>query len=265
MPVDRAFNEVNRGRDVKRGRNGEDTPDVGLAPVYGYLGVAYLRVNRLDEAEQAFRYMRHLECTDPDAYLKLASVYERRNQFDKEAVCLMQVILLDKDNQHPEAWPALNEVFKRINTEPYPCIIQNAAGRAQLDLSRTAVRDTVLDAYRDFVRVFQQAKRKPLAEGARDTAVKQYGFSKEALFDPLFDPTYLKQFPIPVPPDPVFWKPPKVKFELMMPEVQKAVLSQTNNIAPEWLQMEMLNGRAIYTLDQPKRIRVSEEGVVLPE
>ena len=167
VPVDRAFNEVNRGRDVKRGRNGEDTPDVGLAPVYGYLGVAYLRVNRLDEAEQAFRYMRHLECTDPDAYLKLASVYERRNQFDKEAVCLMQVILLDKDNQHPEAWPALNEVFKRINTEPYPCIIQNAAGRAQLDLSRTAVRDTVLDAYRDFVRVFQQAKRKPLAEGAR--------------------------------------------------------------------------------------------------
>src|SRR5581483_10662193 len=55
VPIDRAFNEVNRQRDVKRGRHGADTPDVGLAPVYGYLGVAYLRLNNLDQAERAFR------------------------------------------------------------------------------------------------------------------------------------------------------------------------------------------------------------------
>jgi tetratricopeptide (TPR) repeat protein len=97
IPIDRAFNEVNRARDVKRGRNGADTPDVGLAPVYGYLGVTYMRLGKLDEAERTFKYERHLEPRDPsgDVYLKLAAVQERRGHYEQEAVSLMQAILLD--------------------------------------------------------------------------------------------------------------------------------------------------------------------------
>jgi hypothetical protein len=260
VPIDRAFNEINRTRDIRRGKNGEDTPDVGLAPVYGYLGVAYLRLNLLDQAERSFQYMRHLECTDADSYVKLASVYERRRQYDKEAVCLMQTILLDSTRQ--DAWGALNECFKQINTEPYPCIIASADGRAQLDLSRQAVRETVLEAYRDFVRVFLQAKRDGLAKSARDTAVKQYGFPRESLFDPLFDPSYMKQFPVPVPPDPVFWTDYRVKFSDMLLDVQNAVLSKTSGQAPVELREVMVDGNATYQTADGK-VKVSEYGKVL--
>ena len=222
-----------------------------------------MRLNKLDEAERTFRYMRHLECTDVDSYLKLASVQERRGEFDKEAVSLMQVILLD--STHQEAWQALNEVFKRINHEQLPCIIMSPEGRAQLDLSRETVRETVLEAYRDFVRTFLMAKRPKLAESAGYRGQDLQVPLAPGLFDPLFDPEYQKQsFIVPVPTDPIYWKPAKVKFELMMPEVKEAILSQTNGVVPDELGQEIVDGRSIYTLDQPRRIRVSEEGKVLP-
>jgi hypothetical protein len=142
----------------------------------------------------------------------------------------------------------------------------NAEGRAQLDLSRTAVRATVLEAYREFVRIFLQAKQEKYAESARDVAVKSYGFDRVGLFDPLFDPNYMKNFPVPVPADPVYYHPPDVKFELMMPEVKKAFLDETGGVKPEMLHEQIVDGRAVYSFDLPspkKHIRVSEEGVVL--
>src|SRR5262249_31125762 len=131
-----------------------------------------------------------------------------------------------------DAWQVLNEVFKQINTEPYPALIVTPEGRAQLDLSRTVVQATVLQAYRDFVRTFLQSRRPALAKSAADTAVNSYNYYKDPefrqkYFDPLFDPSYLSKFPRPLPADPVFFKPPQVRFELMLPAVQKAFLEES--------------------------------------
>ena len=121
-------------RDVKRGHNGADTPDVGLAPVYGYLGVAYMRLGLLDQAERTFRYMRHLEPGDPDGYYKTASLQVQRGKLEEAASSLIQVILLDSTRN--DAWQLLNEVFKQINKEPQPCIVVTAQGRTARSLSR---------------------------------------------------------------------------------------------------------------------------------
>ena len=204
VPIDRAFNEVNRARDVKRGHNGADTPDVGLAPVYGYLGVAYMRLGLLDQAERTFRYMRHLEPGDPDGYYKTASLQVQRGKLEEAASSLIQVILLDSTRN--DAWQLLNEVFKQINKEPQPCIVVTAQGRAQLDLSRVAVQSAVREAYRGFVIEFMLANQRKRAEAARDMAISVYHFQPE-LFNDLFDPNYLKIFPTPVPADPVYYDP----------------------------------------------------------
>jgi tetratricopeptide (TPR) repeat protein len=264
IPIDRAFNEVNRGRDVKRGGNGADTPDVGLAPVYGYLGVSYMRLGLIDQADRTFRYMIHLEPTDPDSYLKMANLQIQRGRLDDAAATLVDVILLDNAGPStPPAWQLLNQIFQQINTEPYPCIlIQN--GHAQLDTQRTVVRQAILQAYREFVRNFIQAHRIELAQQARNNAVNMYGFHAE-LFDELFDPDYMKQFPIPIPADPVFYKPPPVRFALMMPEVQKAFIDTTGISTFDTINEEIVAGRAVYYTDQPidgktYRIKISEEG-----
>jgi hypothetical protein len=217
--------------------------------------------------------MRHLEPTDGDAYFKMASlqvyiaqVGNDRAKLEQSAVSLMQCILLDANNQN--AWQLLNEVFKQLNTEPYPCIVVNNEGRARLDLSRSLVQATVLEAYRDFVKFFLLSKRVKLAESARDTAVNQYKFPKAVYFDPLFDPKYLAQFGVPVPPDPIFYKPKPVQFELMMPEVKKAFEDATGRRDIETLNLDIVDGRAQYWLDTTVdgkmcRVRVSEEGKLL--
>ncbi len=267
IPIDRAFNEVNRGRDVKRGGNGADTPDVGLAPVYGYLGASYMRLGLIDQADRTFRYMIHLEPTDPDSYLKMANFQIQRGRLDDAAASLVNVILLDNIGPTaPPAWQMLNQVFQQINTEPYPCIIvQN--GHAQLDPTRTVVRQAILQAYREFVRNFIQAHRIELAQQARNNAVNMYGFHAE-LFDELFDPDYMKQFPVPIPADPVFYKPPPVRFALMMPEVQKAFIDTTGISTFDTINEQIVEGRAVFYTDQPidgksYRIKISEEGKLI--
>ncbi|HEX3356539.1 MAG TPA: hypothetical protein VHS31_06110 [Tepidisphaeraceae bacterium] len=267
IPIDRAFNEVNRGRDVKRGRNGNETPDVGLAPVYRYLGDSYMRLGLLDQAERSYRYMVHLEPTDPESYLKLANLNVQRGRLDDAAANLINVILLDNSGPTTQpAWAMLNSIFQQINTEQTPCIII-LNGHAQLDTQRIAVRQAILQAYRDFVRYFIQARRGDLAQNARNNAVNMYGFSP-ALFDELFDPDYMQKFPVPVPADPVFYKPDPVRFALMMPEVQKAFTDATGNNDLKTIDEEITEGRAVYYTDQSidgkmYRIRISEEGKLL--
>jgi hypothetical protein len=130
------------------------------------------------------------------------------------------------------------------------------------------VRATVLQAYREFIKIFMLAKRVKLAESARDTAVQQYKFESNLYFDMLFDPVYLKQFGIPVPADPVFYKPAPVKFDLMLPEVRNAFEDATNLKKIETLNVEIVDGRAVYWMDanidgKTYRVRVSEEGKLL--
>jgi hypothetical protein len=98
--------------------------------------------------------------------------------------------------------------------------------------------------------------------------VNQYKFPKAVYFDPLFDPKYLAQFGVPVPPDPIFYKPKPVQFELMMPEVKKAFEDATGRRDIETLNLDIVDGRAQYWLDTTVdgkmcRVRVSEEGKLL--
>ena len=98
--------------------------------------------------------------------------------------------------------------------------------------------------------------------------MNQYHFDRKVYFDPLFDPAYLKQFGVPVPPDPMFYHPKPVKFELMLDEVKKAFDDATHKAKIDELNVQIVDGRAQYWQDVPvdgktQRVRVSEEGKLL--
>jgi hypothetical protein len=128
----------------------------------------------------------------------------------------------------------------------------------------------VLRAYKDFVRTFLFAKRTALAKSAMETAVKVYAFDENESFKPLFDPAQTPSYLKPVPPDPVFYKPAPMKFELLMPEVQDQFEKIAGKGTINEVKVEIVEGRAQYYVDafvngKTHRIRVSEEGKLLED
>jgi tetratricopeptide (TPR) repeat protein len=204
VPIDRAFNEVNRGRDVARGKKGDQVPDVGLAPVYLYLGRAYARLGYNDQALAAFKYARHLEPQDAEVYYQMGLVQVRKNQLEDAAASLIQCVIMDP--RRNDAWRALVEVFGHLNTDGQQAVVVDQNGGVHLNMNSRAVRDNFCSAYRDWVRVFRRAKRDDYAKSARDAAIYTYNYPA-TLFDPLFDETIVAE----VPPAPVIYKPPAAK------------------------------------------------------
>ncbi len=71
-PIDRAFDQINRERDLKRGGKIEEQVDVGLPQIYEFLGNDYMTLGMAGQAQQCFEYMRQLGPTDPQPYFKIA-------------------------------------------------------------------------------------------------------------------------------------------------------------------------------------------------
>ncbi|WP_428937262.1 tetratricopeptide repeat protein [Fontivita pretiosa] len=189
--VDRAFNEVNKAKQRLRGDPEKDITDAGLGPVYGTLGMAYTKLGQYDKALARLRYQRQLDPADIDPYLKIATVQLAQQRYDDAAVTLVQCILLDSARQ--EVWQTLIQLYGMAGERGLGTIVQEN-GQFKLNVSHPMVREHLCNAYREFVRVFRQAKRWQMAEDARKVAVDRYQFPR-SLFDPLFEEKVLPVTP----------------------------------------------------------------------
>jgi tetratricopeptide (TPR) repeat protein len=228
VPVDRTFNALNRQKELQRGKKLQDIPDVGLLQVYEYLGNTYTRLAQieqtknpsdrspsLDKARDAYLYMRRLDPTNADAYVKLAQTYfqantreyatahqnEARSNTEQAAIALLQALLLD--NSREQLWGPINTLLQQLNTEPQPAIVVVQNQPPRLDIQRKVVQSVLCSVYQSFVRIMLDCHLLPHAEYFRKAAIET-GFPP-SLFDDIF-----REFgrePPPVPPRPA--QPPQ--------------------------------------------------------
>jgi tetratricopeptide (TPR) repeat protein len=202
--IDRAFNEINRQKDVLRGKakSPDQVADVGLPPLYTLLGPMYARLGRYDEAVQTLRYAQQLDPNDADTHAKLAGILLEQGKAEEGCVQLMQTILFDP--KRGDAWQTLANVFAASNNggDPNPPILQDN-GRLRLSLENRLVRECLCSAYRDMTRLYLRSKRPDYATEERNVAVNNYHFPVT-----LFDPLFVENLPPYAPATPVFYKKP---------------------------------------------------------
>jgi len=173
VPLDRAFNEDNRAKELKRGRKPEEILDIGNHEIYWNLGISCMRVGQLNEAREAYLYMRHLAPANPDAYISLASVAIAQNNLEQAAVHLLQTLLLDNNRQ--EALRTLINVYRQIDREGNALVFgPGSQSQPRLNADSALVRNHLCAAYLDLVQVFVAAKQYELAQTTRDNALKTY-------------------------------------------------------------------------------------------
>jgi tetratricopeptide (TPR) repeat protein len=173
VPLDHAFNDDNRAKELKRGRKPEDIPDIGNHEIYWNLGHSCMRIGQYDNAREAYRYMRHLSPTNPDACISLASVSIAQNKLDEAAVYLLQTLLLDNNRQ--EALRTLINVYRQIDREGTALVFSpGTQSQPRLNADSTLVRNHLCAAYVGLVQVFVETKQYELAQTTRQNALKAY-------------------------------------------------------------------------------------------
>ena len=119
--IDRTFNGINHQRELARKRmKDSEIPDVGLPPIYFYLGNAYIHLGEWQKALQAYKYEQHLDPGDVDAYVHIAMVYLQIGKSEEAAITLFQALMLN--SQQMQLWPPLAQSLAQINHSGRPAV-----------------------------------------------------------------------------------------------------------------------------------------------
>jgi tetratricopeptide (TPR) repeat protein len=185
--IDRAFNEVNRTKQLLRGDDPQNIADVGLAPVYSTMGLAYSRLRIFDEAFKRFQYQRQLDPSDSDSYLKIALLQADMKHPQDAAISMIQAILTDQNPQRMDYWSILSQIYGGMgDAGKNAIVVENGSPRLNIADSTSPAREQLAYAYRDFIRIFRRAHLFAKAQQARQDAVVKYGYPP-AMFDSLFE------------------------------------------------------------------------------
>jgi protein O-mannosyl-transferase len=180
VPLDHAFNDDNREKELKRGRKPEDIPDIGNHEIYWNLGLSLMRLGKFQDALNAYLYMRHLSPTNPDAYLSIASVFLAAGQAGDAVIPLLQALLIDS-NRH-DALQQLIAIYQQIDRDGCSMVREPGNPTPRLNAECPMVHDHICRAYAGLVEVFVEARQRPMAKQTRDSAMKTYHCPTE-LFD----------------------------------------------------------------------------------
>ncbi len=170
VPLDQAFNEDNRKKELKRGRQPDQILDVGNHEIYWNLGLSLMRLGQYDKALEAYRQMRHLSPTNPDAYISIASAQLSLGQLEEASISLLQTLLLDNTRQ--ETLRLLVDLYRQIDREG--CAVVLTQGQPRLNVDCRLVANHMCAAYLGLVETFVKAKQYRLAEETRTNALNQY-------------------------------------------------------------------------------------------
>ncbi|MBV8782216.1 MAG: hypothetical protein JO353_12540 [Phycisphaerae bacterium] len=196
--IDRTFNGTNREKELERKiKKPEQIPDVGLPPVYSYLGYDYTQLGEYTKAIETYQYMQHLEPSDAGGYFKIGLLELQQKRFEAAAASIIEAMILSGNN-NSEAWQPLAAALAQIQPDGPRALIQ-AQGRIQLDLRNRAALSALCLAYQNLVETCLLSKRTEMAEQFSNVAKNQFHLPA-ALFDDLFMASNSLS-PAPPPPD----------------------------------------------------------------
>jgi protein O-mannosyl-transferase len=184
VPLDKDFNDDNRRKELKRGRDPSQIPDIGNHEIYWNLGISYMRMNQYQPALDAYFYMRHLAPTNPDAYLSIASVYLASGHAEEAGISLLQALLLD--SSRTQALRLLVDIYRQIDHEG--CAVIMNPGQPRLNLDCAIVRNHICSAYYGLVQVFLETKQYELAKQTKQNAIQNYHCTPDIFQQLLPDP-----------------------------------------------------------------------------
>jgi tetratricopeptide (TPR) repeat protein len=183
VEVDRAFNELNKTKQRRRGDPEENINDAGLGPLYGTLAMAYYRLQRPDLALKRLQYGKQLDPTDASNYARLGLVQLQRRDNEKARVAFIEAILLEPTD--PSSWKGLVQAYA-ADGDNTAVVRDPVTGNPKLNMQNPKLAEDMLEVYKDFIRIFIRSHRYSAAEDARRVAIQQYGFDA-AIIDALFD------------------------------------------------------------------------------
>ncbi len=170
VPLDHEFNDDNRAKELKRGRNPDQIQDIGNHEIYWNLGLSYMRMSKYQEALDAYIAMRHLAPTNPDAYLSIASVYLSSGHLEEASVSLLQALLLDSNRS--EALRLLTDIYRQVDHEGCAVIMNQGVPRLNSDCA--IVHNHICSAYYGLIQVFLETKQFDLAKQTEQNALNGY-------------------------------------------------------------------------------------------
>ena len=180
VPLDHEFNDDNRRKELRRGRQPDDIGDIGNHEIYWNLGLSHMRLGNYEDALKAYQYMCHLAPANPDSYQSIASAYIAMGRNEEAAITLLEALLLDGSRQ--EALRYLVEIYRQIDRDGNALIFAPGHPVAQLNADCALVKGHICRAYAGLNRVFLDAKQPTLARQTRDNAINTYKCAA-ALFD----------------------------------------------------------------------------------
>ena len=181
VPIDRAFNDLNRRKEMGRWKNLNEIPDAGLAPVYLILGETQMRLGEFDDALESFRYVQRLDPISSTSYLQLGLIRLNQNKLEEAISYLLQAVIIDPNREEP--WPILQNIYSGLGQ---PGAIVYGDGVKQVNAGSPLVQQHVRTAMRDLVRTQLRGKQFDLARSLRRQAVDTHG-APAGLFDSLFE------------------------------------------------------------------------------
>jgi tetratricopeptide (TPR) repeat protein len=178
--MDRAVNTASRKARLERGVETENIMDVGNFRIYQNLGVAYLRLRRLDDAVQAFKDMRRLEPMSADVYYNLGVTTMQMGNGDEACKYLLQALVLNSG--WFEAWDKLALCYSHLAPGQQIITIDPRNGQRNLNADHSLARRHLNDALTGLMQVMIDTKRWEQAKQMREMAVGNYKASPDLFF-----------------------------------------------------------------------------------
>jgi len=165
--IDRRYSAQHRARDLARGRAEFEVHDVGQPGTYEQLGHALSRLGRHRAALAAYRYMRHLDPKNADAYRRIADEQVALGRYEDAAITIVQLGLMGAGG------PAVGEravaVYAALDDGGVPAVVRDGDAY-QLNLESPLVHRHVCAAARGFARIARRARRYDQVDQARRLA-----------------------------------------------------------------------------------------------
>lgn len=168
IKVDRAFNEMNKTKQRRRGDPEEVINDAGLGPIYGTLAMAYARLGNVNDALRRLDYGIQLDATDPDNFARLGMIHFQNRNYEDAAIAMIQSVLLDSNRR--DVWQYLPRAYAELNAPG--AIISGPGGRWQLNSADRTLNQHMFEAYRRYIRIFLRAQKYQLADETLEGAIK---------------------------------------------------------------------------------------------
>lgn len=168
LPLDRAFNEESRRKELARGRPAAEIHDVGNPEIYLDLAETLILLERYPEAERHLDRMRELAPGNPDLYLQRATLDARTGRADAAATALLESLLLDGRRADTR-----ERIVAFYEARPEAaCAVSRASGAPKLSLACPAVHRHLCAAYADLAGALAWSGPPGLAERTRAGAAQ---------------------------------------------------------------------------------------------